>query len=77
MSLLGASPFKIATKQQPLTPQTLAVGYKGPSPTAFKFAKGWQVKTDMARAYLSKASKKMKKWADAKRRHLELKKESL
>ena len=28
-------------------------------------------KTDMTRAYLAKASKKMKKWADAKRRPLE------
>ncbi|KAF7807946.1 Transposon Tf2-2 polyprotein [Senna tora] len=67
----GASPFEIATGQQPMTPHTLAVGYTGPSPAAFKFAKGWHEKSDMARAYLAKATKKMKKWADTKRRHLE------
>ncbi|KAF7807858.1 Transposon Ty3-I Gag-Pol polyprotein [Senna tora] len=67
----GASPFEIAMGQQPMTPHTLAVGYTGPSPAAFKFAKGWHEKSDMARAYLAKSSKRMKKWADTKRRHLE------
>ena len=67
----GLSPFELATGQQPLTPHTLAVGYQGPSPAAFKFAKGWHEKSDLAKAYLAKAAKKMKKWADAKRRHLE------
>ncbi|VFQ66115.1 unnamed protein product [Cuscuta campestris] len=66
-----ASPFELATGQQPLTPHTLAIGYKGPSPSAFKFAKGWHEQTDIARAYLPKAAKKMKRWADARRRHLE------
>eukprot|EP00257_Ricinus_communis_P017580 XP_015576051.1 uncharacterized protein K02A2.6-like [Ricinus communis] len=61
----------IATGQQPLAPHTLAMGYKGPSPAAFKFAKGWHEKADMARAHLTKAAKRMKKWADGKRRHLE------
>ncbi|KAH7663384.1 Ribonuclease H protein [Dioscorea alata] len=68
---LGASPFEVSTGRQPATPHTLEGGYKGPSPAAFKFAKGWQEKADMARAYLAKASKKMKKWADMKRRHVE------
>ncbi|KAF7807841.1 Transposon Tf2-2 polyprotein [Senna tora] len=67
----GASPFEIATGQQLMTPHTLAVGYTSPSPAAFKFAKGWHEKSDMARAYLAKASKRMKKSADTKRRHLE------
>ncbi|KAF7821658.1 Transposon Ty3-I Gag-Pol polyprotein [Senna tora] len=67
----GASPFEIATGQQPMTPHTLAVGYTGPNPAAIKFAKGWHEKSDMARVYLAKATKRMKKWADAKRRHLE------
>ncbi|KAF7801231.1 alanine--tRNA ligase [Senna tora] len=50
----GVSPFEIATRQQPITPHTLAVGYKGPSLAAFKFAKGWHEKSDMARTYLER-----------------------
>ena len=68
---IGASSFEVATGQQPLTPQTLATGYKGPSPAAFKFTKGWKEQTDVARANLVRAAKKMKKWADTKRRPLE------
>ncbi|RVW49488.1 Transposon Tf2-12 polyprotein [Vitis vinifera] len=41
--------------------------------TAFKFAKGWHEQADIARSYLDKAAKKMKKWADKKRRHTEYK----
>ncbi|RVW88339.1 Transposon Ty3-I Gag-Pol polyprotein [Vitis vinifera] len=40
---------------------------------AFKFAKGWHEQADIARSYLDKAAKKMKKWADKKRRHTEYK----
>ncbi|RVW62235.1 hypothetical protein CK203_064475 [Vitis vinifera] len=40
---------------------------------AFKFAKGWHEQADIARSYLDKATKKMKKWADKKRRHTEYK----
>lgn len=67
----GASPFELVTGQQPMTLQTMAIGYKGPNPSAYKFAKRWHEKADLAKAYLAKAAKKMKKWADAKRRHLE------
>ena len=35
----GRSPFEIVTGQQPLTPSSLATGYKGLSPLAYKFAK--------------------------------------
>ena len=65
------SPFEIVTGQQPLTPSTVATGYKGSSPSAFKFAKEWQEQADLARTCLHKASKRMKKWADKKRRHVE------
>ncbi len=65
------SPFELATGQQPLTPHTMATGYTGRSPAAFKFAKGWHEQADVARSYLDKASKKMKKWADKKRRNVE------
>ena len=65
------SPFELATGQQPLTPHTLTIGYMGRSPAAFKFAKGWHKQAEIARSYLDKAAKKMKKWADKKRRHTE------
>ncbi|KAH7843139.1 hypothetical protein Vadar_013087 [Vaccinium darrowii] len=65
------SPFKLATGQQPLTPHTVATSYMGMSPAAFKFVKGWHEQADVASSYLEKASKKMKKWADKKRRNLE------
>jgi len=66
---MGRSPFEIITGQQPLTPSSLATGYKGPSPPAYKFAKDWNDQVGLARFYLKKASEKMKKWAD-KKRHL-------
>ncbi|RVW49001.1 Transposon Tf2-8 polyprotein [Vitis vinifera] len=43
------------------------------SPAAFKFAKGWHEQADIARSYLDKAAKKMKKWVDKKQRHTEYK----
>ena len=55
--------------QQPMTPHTLARGYTRKSPTAYKFTKGWHEQADIARSYLEKAAKKMKKWADKRRRH--------
>ncbi|RVW98231.1 Transposon Tf2-12 polyprotein [Vitis vinifera] len=67
------SPFELATGQQSLTPHTLTIGYTGRSPATFKFAKGWHEQADIARSYLDKAAKKMKKWADKKRRHTEYK----
>ena len=38
---MGQSPFEVVMGQQPLTPSSLAIGYKGPSPPAYKFAKDW------------------------------------
>ena len=54
-----------------MTPHALATSYEGKSPAAFKFAKVWHEQAELARAYLNKASKKMKKWADKKRRMVE------
>ncbi|KAE8734320.1 hypothetical protein F3Y22_tig00000773pilonHSYRG00160 [Hibiscus syriacus] len=62
------SPFEIVTGQQPLTPNAIATGYKGPNPTAYQFAKEWQEQHELARACLHKAGKRTKKWADRKRR---------
>ncbi len=67
----GASPFEITTGQQPLTPHTVAIPYRGPNPTAFRFVKEWKEKVELAKTSLARASRKIKKWADAKRRHLE------
>ncbi|RVW37571.1 hypothetical protein CK203_073985 [Vitis vinifera] len=67
------STFKLATGQQPLTPHTLTIGYTGRSPVVFKFAKGWHEQVDIARSYLDKTAKKMKKWANKKRRHTKYK----
>ncbi|KAH9619215.1 hypothetical protein KSS87_003192, partial [Heliosperma pusillum] len=67
----GQSPFEIVTGYQPLTPQAIAIGYSGQSPAAFRMARGWNEQLDIAKAYLDKASKKMKKWADKHRRHVE------
>ena len=43
----------------------------------FKFAKEWHEQADIARSYLDKAAKKMKKWANKKRRHTEYKVEDM
>ncbi|KAL5772293.1 hypothetical protein ACOSQ2_012217 [Xanthoceras sorbifolium] len=47
------------------------VGYTGRSPGSYKLAKDWQEQADIARSYLDKAARKMKKWADKKRRQVE------
>ncbi|GMQ12089.1 hypothetical protein CsSME_00054546 [Camellia sinensis var. sinensis] len=64
------SPFELATGQQPLTPHSLSTN-SARSPSAYKVAKSWNEQVDVARSYLDKATKKMKKWADEKRRHRE------
>ena len=60
------SPFELAARQRLLTPHTLTIGYTGRSPTTFKFVKGWHEQADIARLYLDKVARKMKKWADKK-----------
>ncbi|KAL5769745.1 hypothetical protein ACOSP7_013899 [Xanthoceras sorbifolium] len=47
------------------------VGYTGRSPGSYKLAKDWQEQADIAQSYLDKAARKMKKWADKKRRRVE------
>lgn len=65
------SPFEVVTGRQPMTPNAIASSCDGKSPVAYKFAKRWHEQIDLARAYLDKAAKKMKKWADKKRRQVE------
>ncbi len=56
--------------QNPLLPHTVDE-YRGKNPRAFHFTKDWKNNVDVARAYLEKASRRMKKWADQGRRPLE------
>ncbi|KAF2304640.1 hypothetical protein GH714_037238 [Hevea brasiliensis] len=67
----GASPFEIATGHQPLTPHMVVISYKGPNSAAFRFAKHWKEQVELARTSLARASRKIKKWANSKHRHLE------
>ncbi|KAK3002708.1 hypothetical protein RJ639_019292 [Escallonia herrerae] len=62
------SPFEIAIGQQPVTPLALAGDYKGRSPLAVQVARSWNEQADVAHSYLDKAERKMKKWADKRRR---------
>ncbi|OMO75693.1 reverse transcriptase [Corchorus capsularis] len=62
------SAFEIVTRQQPRLPHTYVELYRGKSPRAFTFAKEWKQNTEVARAYLEKASKQMKRWADKDRK---------
>ena len=64
----GKSPFEIVMGQQPLTPNAIAATYGGVNPSAHKFAREWHEEADITRACLDKAAKRMKKWADVKRR---------
>ncbi|KAH9753791.1 Endonuclease [Citrus sinensis] len=65
----GKSPFEIIMGFQPMTPN--ASTYGGKSPAAHKLAREWHEEADITQAYLDKAARKMKKWADTRRRHVE------
>ncbi|GJT21151.1 retrovirus-related pol polyprotein from transposon 17.6 [Tanacetum coccineum] len=70
-SALWKSPFDLVTGRQPLNPNTLAASYEGSSPVTYKTMKEWHEQAELTQASLDKAAKKMKKWADEKRRHVE------
>ncbi|KAA0064236.1 reverse transcriptase [Cucumis melo var. makuwa] len=65
------SPFEIVSGRQPILPHLVDHPFAGKNPQALNFTKEWKQTNDIARAYLEKASKRMKKWADKKRRPLE------
>ena len=71
-SSTGKSPFEIVCGRQPVLPHLVDHPYAGKNPQAHNFTREWKQTTDIARASLEKASKRMKKWADKKRRPLEL-----
>ena len=64
------SPFELVTGQQPILPYSLDAPYTGKSPRAFNFTKEYKQNLEVARAYLEKAAKRMKRWADKGRRPL-------
>ncbi|KAL0554684.1 hypothetical protein IC582_008611 [Cucumis melo] len=70
-SFTGRSPFEIVSRSQPVLPHLVDHPFAGKNPRALNFTKEWKQTNDIARAYLEKASKRMKKWADKKRRPLE------
>ncbi|GKC09182.1 putative retrotransposon gag domain, aspartic peptidase domain protein [Tanacetum coccineum] len=57
----------------PLYFEVWGMSRKGGSLAAYKTIKEWHEQADLAQASLDKAAKKMKKWADEKRRHVEFK----
>ncbi|PKI57042.1 hypothetical protein CRG98_022546 [Punica granatum] len=63
--------LELYLRHYPLTPSTVASGYKRNSPAAYRLAKSWQEEADLARSCLNRATKRMKKWADKKRLHVE------
>ena len=69
-SSTNKSHFQIVNGQQPLLPH-IVDEYSGKNPQAFNFTKEWKKNTRIARAYLEKTSRRMKKWADQSRRSLE------
>ena len=69
-STTNKSAFEIVSGQQPLLPHTVDE-YKGKVPRAYNFTKEWKDNAEIARAYLEKASKRMKKWANQGRRPLD------
>jgi len=53
--------------QQLLLPHTVAEPYEGRCKRAKEFTREWSQNAEIARAYLEKASRRMKKWADQNR----------
>ena len=68
------APFKLVTSQQPQTPHSLPTTFEGKSLRAYHLAKEWEEQLDTAKSYLDRAAKKMKKFADHKRRPTDYKK---
>ncbi|KAG9458426.1 hypothetical protein H6P81_002934 [Aristolochia fimbriata] len=67
----GSTPFQLATGRQPTLPVNVIPDKSRKSPSAYRLAKQWKERMELARTYFHKATKRMKKFDDRKRRHLE------
>ncbi|KAA0062024.1 reverse transcriptase [Cucumis melo var. makuwa] len=63
--------INIVSGRQPVLPHLVDHPYVGKNPQTLNFTKEWKQINDIARGYLEKASRQMKKWVDKKRRPLE------
>ena len=70
-SFTGKTPFEIVYGRQPLMSHIVDHPYAGKSPQAHNITKEWKESSEVARARLEKALKRMKKWSDMKRIVLE------
>ena len=71
-SATGKSPFEVLFGVQPRTPNEVAIQRLGGTcPAAYRYAIGRQKMVDEAKASLEKAARRMKKYADQRRRPLE------
>lgn len=72
-SATGMSPAELVMGQQPMTPHEVAKQHTGGKcPAAYRFARDKQEMIEEALNSLAKTSQRMKKYADAGRRPLEL-----
>ncbi|KAL0301975.1 UNVERIFIED_CONTAM: hypothetical protein Sradi_6474300 [Sesamum radiatum] len=68
----GMSPFELAYGRQPTTPYEVSVQkMSGKCPAAYRLARSKQELLDEAKDSLAKAQRRMKKYADMGRRHVE------
>lgn len=70
-STTNGSPFEICTGQQPLLPYSIDAPQGARVSPAQSFSLEWKQNLELARSYLEKAQKRMKKYADLKRRFVE------
>ncbi|KAL0396200.1 UNVERIFIED_CONTAM: Transposon Tf2-11 polyprotein [Sesamum calycinum] len=70
-SSTNKSAFEIITGQQPLLPHTLDSPQGVRSPLTRSFSQEWKQNVDIARSFLEKAQKRMKKYADHNCRFVE------
>ncbi|KAA0060750.1 reverse transcriptase [Cucumis melo var. makuwa] len=69
-SFTGRSPFEIVSRRKPVLPHLVDHPFAGKNPQALNFTKEWKQTNDIARAYLEKASKRMKKFRGRKNQRL-------
>ncbi|TYK25835.1 reverse transcriptase [Cucumis melo var. makuwa] len=70
ISSIGRSPFEIVSGRQPVLPHLVDHPFAGKNPQALNFTKEWKQTNDIARAYLEKTSKRMKKFRGRKDQRL-------